>query len=126
MVMHLTYEEYKKIFVASGRTPMSLSKRAKIFAPFDAQSGLHAALSEKEPAPVSAQEISELDKETLDQTLQHIKVGCIVSVVYIHNNASDTYLSITGKVSLIDIDKQILKVIETSIPIRNIRLIEIR
>lgn len=115
--MKLTYEHYREIFAASGRTPMPISKRAKIFSPFEAQNGLRTALKQKENVTASNSELTELDKETLDNALCHINVGNIISVTYSSNSEN---LQLTGKVSNIDLDNQILKIIDTPIPIKSI------
>lgn len=121
--MKLTYEHYKEIFAASGRSPMSVSKRAKIFSPFEAQNGLRTALQKKEGSNISSDKLTELDRETLDNTLQRIVEGSIISVVY---TCDFENLKLTGKVSNIDLNNQVLRVIDTVIPIKNIISIELQ
>jgi len=128
--MKITYENYKQKFIPSGKLPMPTSKRAKIFAPFDALSGLHAALKNKEKVSVEKYTMTDLDCEELDKALHQISVGSVINVIYYHLDESLTphkgeYLMITGKLSAFNLDKKYIKIVDTLIPIKDIKSIRV-
>lgn len=86
--------------------------RAKLFIPFDALKGFREALAEKEHITVPKAELSEEKKEELDFTLNQLRIGTIITIVYFHN---DEYLKKTGMVSKISETSRSITVVSTTI-----------
>lgn len=91
---------------------MPVSDRAKQFLPFAALKGLPDALAVKERIVVPKIVLSEDMAEELNQKMQAIKPGKIISVVYFHK---DEYLKLTGMVARFDTTSRILRVVNTKI-----------
>lgn len=105
----------------ANRPTMTRENRAKQFMPFAALKGYEAALREKEKIIVDKIELSEEMKEELDLKIQTIQRNDIVKVVYFCNNE---YLELTGMVSRLDINAQIMKVVNTKISFDDIYQLE--
>lgn len=96
------------------RSKMPLSQRAKIFAPFDALTGLRQALKEKEKIRVPRKEISEDMAEEIDRALKNLKTGKIATVVW-YNSIEENYIQLTGECKKIDAQKRFLQIEKTDI-----------
>lgn len=92
--------------------------RAKQFVPFDALKGFREALLEKERILVPKIELSEEMMEELDRTLHSLSPGKMVSVVYFHN---DEYIKITGIFVKVCESSRTMQVVNTKIPLEDIR-----
>ena len=92
--------------------------RAKQFVPFDALKGFREALMEKERIRVPKVELSEEMLEELDRKIHELKPGDMITVIYFHN---DEYIKVTGLLAKIDADSRILQVVNTKIPLDDIR-----
>lgn len=103
------------------RTKMPAADRAKQFLPFAALKGLPEALAEKERMVVPKIVLSEDMEDELNQKMQEIEPGKIISVVYFHK---DEYLKITGMVARFDRNSRILQVVNTKIPIDDVLEVE--
>lgn len=64
------------------RAHMPASRRAKIYAPFDALKGLKEAIAAKEIIKVPRIELTEERKAEINQILQELKKGEQITVVY--------------------------------------------
>lgn len=83
------------------RAPMSLSKRAKIFQPFDALVGLREAIAAKERITEPKRELTEDSIAEINKTLMEFQKGQIITVVY-YGDYEQNYLQLTGPVTKID------------------------
>ena len=81
--------------------PMSRSKRAKQFLPFDALTGLREAIAAKERIIVPKRELTEDSIAEINKTLQELQKGQIITVVYYCSYEQD-YLQLTGPVTKVD------------------------
>ena len=133
--------------------PMTMLNRAKIFAPFDALTGLGDAISRRCIITVPPDELSEDQKAILDQRMsilmdQVMSSGrnpkgesdagksrslCpIITVTYFQeedrvlsgDERAGNYYSITGALSKADPENGYIKIVEKTIPIRDIFSIE--
>ncbi len=112
------------------RPRMPCEKRAKIFAPFDALSGLGRALKEKEQTLVPAATLSEDAAAELDQQLRQLQMllqtgkGVKVTVTYFEPvreaDRMGKYLEKTGCVSRLDPHRQILVIVDTEIRLKHL------
>lgn len=100
-------------------TPMPISERAKIFAPFAALKGLPDALKEKEKIRVPKKEISDYMANKINRALKTIKKGQIITVIY-YNKFEQEYVQITGVVDGILYNQKILQVVTTKIPFEDV------
>ena len=91
---------------------MSTADRAKQFLPFAALRGLPEALALKERIVVPRIVLSEDMAAELDLTMQQIRQGEIITVVYFHK---DEYVKVTGMVARFDKTSRILQVVNTKI-----------
>ena len=98
--------------------PMKTSRRAKIFAPFDALKGFSAAIAAKEVLYVEKAELTESEKDTLDMKIRFLEAagtsnGAKISVnVTFFQECEDqenegyghkgTYRTVTGRLQKID------------------------
>ncbi len=89
--------------------PMSPSKRAKQFMPFDALKGLKEALEAKERIPVPKRVLAEDQVENLNRILSVLQPGQIVTVVY-YCEYAQAYTQLTGEVEKVDPYWQFLQV----------------
>ena len=102
---------------SKARTPMPVSERAKQFMPFAAVKGLEEALAAKEKIKVPKRELSEEMTGKLDQTLQSLKRGQLVTVIYYQE---EEYLQLTGLVAKLDVYHGYLQIVTTKIKFDNI------
>lgn len=84
------------------RAPMSPSRRAKQFAPFDALKGLKEAIAQKGHTPTPRRELSEDAIAEINTRLTDLKPGQLVTVVY-YCDYTQEYHQLTGRVSKVDI-----------------------
>lgn len=108
----------------ANRAKMPQADRAKQFMPFDGVKGLQEALREKERIVVNVdkRELSPDYQAELDLKMQQVRPGCMVRVVYFHE---DAYLEKRGMVSRLDVDGRILKVVNDTIPFEDLFDIEV-
>ena len=83
------------------RAPMTRSRRAKQFQPFDALRGLKEAIAAKEKIPTPKRHLSEDSIAEIDKILNSLRKGQIVTVVYYGVYEQD-YLQLTGPVMKVD------------------------
>ncbi len=103
---------------------MSRADRAKQFMPFDGVKGLQEALREKERNVVNVdkRELSTDYEAELDLKMQQVRPGCMVRVVYFHENA---YLEKVGMVSRLDVDGRVIRIVNESISFDDIFDVEV-
>ena len=97
--------------------------RAQIFQSFDSLKGFKEMIQECEVEIVSPRILSQDDYEILDERVHQIQKGMMVTIEYydrIH------YKRITGVVSKINLDTQILQIVKTKINLKQISYIQIR
>ena len=94
-----------------------MENRAKQFMPFSALKGYEEALRTKEKIVVSRMELSEEKKEELNRKLLQVRKNDMITVVYF---CKDEYLQMEGRVSRIDKDARILKLVNTRIAFSDI------
>jgi hypothetical protein len=109
---------------------MDLSRRAKIFLPFNALEGLCEELNKKEKISSPRRILSEDEKDALDETFSRLEPGQMVRISYYSVTVQDGvkcagYASLKGRLTKIDLDHRALEVIRTVIPIRDISRIEL-
>lgn len=109
---------------ATVRAPMSASRRAKQFAPFDALKGLKEAIAEKERIPTPRRILAEDALAELNMQLSQLRKGTMVTVVY-YCIYEQEYHQITGAVVSIDRYWSLLQVGNTAIDFSEIAEIEI-
>lgn len=100
------------IKVGSRREKMDRENRAKQFMPFDALKGLREALAEKERILVPKRELSEEQKEELDQRLKQIQNQDMITLEFFQ---SGEYVRITGMVCRIQETSRLLEIANTKI-----------
>ena len=91
---------------------MPVSQRAKIFAPFDALQGLHAALREKERLADPRRILSEDRLEELDRAASVLKKGSRVTIEYYQDGA---YRTVSGQIAGIDPENRLFKISDMDI-----------
>ena len=104
------------------RPRMAAADRAKQFLPFAALKGLPEALAKKERVAVPKIVLSEDMAAELDQKIQEIVPGRIISVVYFHQGE---YLKVTGMVARFDRSSRILQVVNTRISLDDVLKVEV-
>ena len=87
----------------SHHKPMDITHRAKIFAPFAALKGFEDCIRKKEIVYEEYPVLSEEQKDRLDQKVQMIGTGYVLTVTYsVHNHPLDTrkgqIQTVTGEV----------------------------
>lgn len=93
---------------AKPRAHMPPSKRAKIFAPFDALSGLKEAIAETERITEPRRDLSDYSIEVLNRRLSKLEEDQIITVIYYCEN-QQKYQQITGAVRKVDVHKGIIQ-----------------
>lgn len=83
------------------RAPMPTSKRAKIFQPFNALTGLQEAIAARERITEPKRELAEDSIAEINKTLMELQKGQIITVVY-YGMYEQNYLQLTGPVTKID------------------------
>lgn len=101
------------------RAKMPQSQRAKQFAPFDALTGLRAALKEKEKIRVKKKTVSEDMAREINEALLKLKTGDTATLIY-YNCAEQQYFKIEGKVKSINNKKRTIQIEEVIINIDDI------
>lgn len=91
------------------RAKMPASQRAKIFAPFDALTGLRQALSEKEKIRVPRKEPSDDMEEEIDRALRRLKIGEVTTIVW-YNEIEQNYFQTTGEIMKINTQKRFIQI----------------
>lgn len=104
-------------------TPMPLSDRAKIFAPFSALKGLSEALHEKEKHHIPKAILSEETAEHINWQLKQLRPGQRITATYYHldSHKKGEYLKISGILNRIDSHRQILTIEDISIYFSDLR-----
>ena len=102
---------------SNARPKMSMSNRAKQFAPFDALKGFQEALRKKEKMPVPKKELAEEKAEEINEKLKQLTTGKLITVVYYNDGE---YIQLTGIVVKIEKNKKYLQMAEIIIPIDDI------
>ena len=87
--------------MAQVRAHMPPSKRAKIFAMFDALRGLKEAIAAKERIPELRKELAQDAVEELNQTLVSLKKGQVVTVVF-YCSYEQAYTQLSGPVTRVE------------------------
>lgn len=108
---------------ASVRAPMSVSRRAKQFNPFQALKGLNEAIAEKERIPTPRRILAEDAQAELNQKLSQLRKGTIVTVVY-YCIYEQQYHQLTGSIVKVDTYWGLLQVGHISIDFSEIAEIE--
>lgn len=108
----------------SARAPMSNSRRAKQFAPFQALKGLNEAIAEKERIPTPKRILAEDSIVELNHQLSMLCKGTLVTVVY-YCAYDQEYHQITGAIIKVDTYWSSLQVGNISIDFSEISQIEI-
>lgn len=102
---------------SNARPKMSMSNRAKQFAPFDALKGFQEALRKKEKMPVPKKELAEEKAEEINEKLKQLTTGKLITVVYYNDGE---YIQLTGTIIKIEKNKRYLQMAEIIIPIDDI------
>ncbi len=90
------------------KTKMSVSERAKQFLPFSPLKGFAEALAEKEKIRVPRRELSEDMERKLNDALNTIRPGEMITAVYYHE---EEYVQLTGMVAALDLQERILQIV---------------
>lgn len=96
----------------SKRPKMTVSDRAKQFAPFAALTGLTETFSKKEKIVVPRPDLSEEALEELDRKMTKVKRGEIITVVYYNRGEC---IKVSGMVARIEHTSRILQIVNTRI-----------
>lgn len=98
---------------------MSAEDRAKIFSPFAALKGYEEAVKAKEKIRVNKLELSDEEKELINQKLCLLKKGQTITLTYFHQDpgsdgsggtAEGEYITLTGMVEKINGDSRVLRI----------------
>ena len=100
----------------------SKEERARQFLPFDALKGFKKAIKDKERVIVKKKELAEDAIESLNEKLNNLRIGIIISVI---NYENGQYIKTTGVLSKIDLINQYISVIMEKIYFSNIYDIDI-
>ena len=108
----------------SHHKPMDITHRAKIFTPFAALKGFEDCIRQKEIVYEEYPVLSEEQKDRLDQKVQMIGTGYVLTVTYfVHNHPLDTrkgqIQTVTGEVICLDSSKY-LQIGQAEIPVHDI------
>lgn len=96
--------------------------RAQIFQSFDSLKGFKEMIQECEVEIVSPRLLSQDDFEILNERVHQIQKGMLITIEYYdHIN----YKRITGIVSKINLDTQILQIVKTKINLKQISYIQL-
>lgn len=106
------------------RVPMTPSRRAKQFAPFDALKGLKEAIAAKECHIEPRKELTEEMMEEISKILSELRRGQQVTVVY-YGCMERESLQLTGTVVKVDPYWKLLRVNQVEISFEEIYWIEI-
>lgn len=100
---------------------MSKADRAKQFLPFNSLRGYYDLIREKEKIKVERRILSDDDLEQISNKLIELKKNMMIKVTYYD---SDSYRTISGLVSKIDLNLKYLVIVKTRISFNDITEIE--
>ena len=100
---------------------MKISDRAKQFMPFASLRGFDQIVKEKERVLIDKKELTEEEVRELNFTLQSLKKGTLVSVIYYMYGE---YKKTTGVITAIDLALKSLTVVKTKIDFEDLYSIE--
>ena len=103
---------------------MSVSERAKIFAPFDALKGFREMLKEEERVKEVKKELSQDMIDDLDNVINSLKLGMMIEVIF-YDSKVESYKSLIGVFTKVDAIYKKLVVVKTRINIEDILSIKI-
>ena len=106
------------------KSKMSVSERAKIFAPFDALKGFREMLKEEERVKEVKKELSQDMIDDLDNVINSLKLGMMIEVIF-YDSKVESYKSLIGVFTKIDVIYKKLVVVKTRINIEDILCIKI-
>ena len=106
------------------KSKMSVSERAKIFAPFDALKGFREMLKEEEKVKEAKKELSQDMIDDLDNVLNSLKLGMMIEVIF-YDFKEEAYKSLIGVFTKIDTVYKKLVVVKTRINILDILSVKI-
>ena len=106
------------------KSKMSVSERAKIFAPFDALKGFREMLKEEERVKEAKKELSQDMIDDLDNVLNSLKLGMMIEVIF-YDSKEEKYKSLIGVFTKIDTVYKKLVVVKTRISIDDILSVKI-
>lgn len=102
--------------------PMPISERAKQFLPFAAVKGLNEALEKKEKTIQIKGEMTEESALELNEKFNRLQKGVVATIGYF---CEDAFLSVTGRVTLIDNVYRMIEIDDACVKIDDILEIEI-
>ena len=88
-------------------------ERAALFQPFDSLKGFRSQLKQQERVIVERPQLFEEELQMLDQKLQRLRPGMLVTVCYIENGDC---LRLQGMVAAVHRDARQLQIVKTRIP----------
>ena len=91
---------------------MSRSDRAKQFLPFNSLRGYYDMIHEKEKIITPKRELSDYDLETLSNKINQLEKNMMVKIIYYD---IDSYKTIKGILTRIDINNKYLMIVKTKI-----------
>ena len=103
---------------------MSVSERAKIFAPFDALKGFREMLKEEERVKEVKKELSQDMIDDLDNVINSLKLGMMIEVIF-YDSKVESYKSLIGVFTKVDAIYKKLVVVKTRINLEDILSIKI-
>ncbi len=101
---------------------MPKENRAQIFQSLDALKGFRELLAQQENVLVKKRELSEDQRDELDQKLHQIQVGSMIRIVYFENG---NYIQVEGIVSKLNIDMRMIQIVKKKINLLSIVEIEL-
>ena len=96
---------------------MTKTDRAKQFLPFNSLRGYYDLIHEKEKIVTPKRELSEYDLEILSNKIQDIKKNMMVKITYYD---VDSYKTVEGLVSKIDLNYKFITIVKTKISFNDI------
>ena len=106
------------------KSKMSVSERAKIFAPFDALKGFREMLKEEERVKEAKKELSQDMIDDLDNVLNSLKLGMMIEVIF-YDFKEESYKSLIGVFTKIDTVYKKLVVVKIRISVDDILSVKI-
>ena len=106
------------------KSKMSVSERAKIFAPFDALKGFREMLKEEERVKEVKKELSQDMIDDLDNVINSLKLGMMIEVIF-YDSKVESYKSLIGVFTKVDAIYKKLVVVKTRINLEDILSIKI-
>lgn len=96
---------------------MSKQDRAKQFLPFNSLRGYYDIIREKEKEVTPKRELSDYDLEKLSNKIKRLEKNMMIKITYYD---TDSYKSIEGIVTKIDLDNKFLTIVKTKISFSDI------